>query len=104
VSLKKLLDSGGMVAGSKFDGKVKSLGEMSSSAQQRNGYADSSGNWTDRGYDRATSKDYQNLEKSRQARMRTPKRRFENSEATMMSKWSSSTGVRHVDSRATNTA
>lgn len=32
------------------------------------------------------------------------KRRFENSEATMMSKWSSSIGVRHVDSRATNTA
>jgi len=31
-------------------------------------------------------------------------RRFENSEATMMSKWSSSIGVRHVDSRATNTA
>jgi hypothetical protein len=33
-----------------------------------------------------------------------PKRRFENSEATMMSKWSSSIGARHVVSRATNTA
>lgn len=68
MGLKDLLDSGRMVVGSEYDNKVKPLGEMSEAAQKRNGYADANGSWTDRGYDRATSQDYDNLEKSRQAR------------------------------------
>jgi len=68
MGIKQWLDSGRVVVGSEFDGKVKPLGEMSQAAQQRNGYADRNGYWTDRGYDRATSNDYENLEKSRLAR------------------------------------
>lgn len=68
MGLKNLLDAGRMVVGSRFDGKVKPLGEMSNGAQQRHGYADKAGCWTDRGYDRATSTDYTNLEKSRRSR------------------------------------
>ena len=73
MSLKKFLDAGRMVMGSSFDAKVKPLGDMDVPTQQRQGYADKSGNWTDRGFDRATSKDYQSLEKSRVARLKAEK-------------------------------
>ncbi|MDQ9168809.1 hypothetical protein Q8A64_00125 [Oxalobacteraceae bacterium R-40] len=68
MGLKKLLDAGMMVIGSPYDGKVKSMGEMSERSQKTQGYTDSNGFWTDRGHDRATSKDYANLEKSRRVR------------------------------------
>lgn len=67
------LNAGRMVVGSKFDGKVKPLGSMDVPSQQRQGYADKNGNWTDRGFDRATSKDYSGLEKSRTARVKVEK-------------------------------
>lgn len=73
MGLKDLLNAGQMVMGSKFDGKVKPLGEMSVATQQREGYADQNGCWTDRGFDRATTKDYQGLEKSRIARSKAGK-------------------------------
>ncbi len=65
MGLKKFLDAGRMVAGSTFDNRVKPLGSMTEVTQKRLGYADKNGNWTDRGHDRATSKDYSDLEKSR---------------------------------------
>lgn len=71
MGLKKFLDEGRMVMGSSFDTKVKPLGCMSETTQRRQGYADASGNWTDRGYDRATTKDYQGLERSRVDRLKT---------------------------------
>ncbi|WP_038485444.1 hypothetical protein [Collimonas arenae] len=71
MSLKKFLDAGLMVMGSPYDTKLKPLGSMSGAAQKRQGYADSNGNWTDRGFDRATSTDYQGLEKSRKAVIKT---------------------------------
>lgn len=71
MGLREWLDAGRMVVGSAFDNnKIKSLGEMSERSQRREGYADENGNWTDRGYDRAKSEDYANLEKSRRARMK----------------------------------
>lgn len=73
MSLKKFLDAGRMVMGSSFDAKVKPLGSMSEATQRRLGYADAAGNWTNRGFDRATSKDYSGLEKSRIAPLRAKK-------------------------------
>lgn len=73
MSLKKQLDAGIPVVGSKFDGKIKPLGAISDAAQKRHGYADVKGYWTDRGYNRATSADFANLEKSRVARQRSGK-------------------------------
>jgi hypothetical protein len=70
MGLREWLDAGRMVVGSVFDNKIKPLGEMSERAQRREGYTDENGNWTDRGYDRGTSKDYANLERSRRARMK----------------------------------
>ena len=57
-TLSGLLDSGGMVVGSRFDGRVSNLADMSPAAAKRHGYMDASGYWTDRGYDRATSADW----------------------------------------------
>lgn len=73
MNLKKFLDAGRMVMGSPYDKKLKPLGSMSGAAQKRQGYADENGNWTDRGFDRATSVDYQGLEKSRKSRMNSGK-------------------------------
>jgi hypothetical protein len=73
MGLMDWLNAGRMVKGSKFDGKVKPLGEMSTTTQQRKGYADKNGCWTDLGFDRATSKDYSGLEKSRIARLKAEK-------------------------------
>jgi hypothetical protein len=73
MSLKKFLDAGRMVMGSPFDKTVKPLGDMSTATQQRLKYADQNGNWTDRGHDRATTKDYQMLERSRIARSKATK-------------------------------
>ena len=82
MNLKKFLDAGQMVMGSAFDKRLKPLGSISEAAQKRLGYTDSNGNWTDRGFDRATSADYQKLEQSRKAFLKTRKSRkhgFENS-------------------------
>ena len=65
MSLKKHLDAGKMVIGSPFDNKVKPLGSMSITSQKQQGYMDQNENWTDRGYDRATSQDYKKLEAAR---------------------------------------
>lgn len=73
MGLKKFLDAGRMVMGSSLDAKLKPLSSMDVTSQQRQGYADKNGNWTDRGFDRATSTDYQGLERSRQATIRTKK-------------------------------
>ncbi|NHZ38582.1 hypothetical protein [Massilia aquatica] len=73
MGLKDFLNGGRMVKGSSFDTKLKPLGSMSETTQRRLGYADASGNWTDRGYDRATSRDYQGLEKSRHAMLKAKK-------------------------------
>jgi hypothetical protein len=69
----KKLDAGLMVMGSKADGRVKNMADMSLSSQRRLGYTDKNGNWTDRGFDRATSADYDMLEKSRKAAIRNKK-------------------------------
>jgi len=71
MGLRKLLDAGLMVMGSPHDGRVKNLADMSSTSLKRQGYADENGNWTDRGFDRATTKDYADLEKSRKSRMKS---------------------------------
>lgn len=73
MGLRDWLNSGRMVAGSPFDSKVKPLGSMNVATQQRLGYADKNGNWTDRGHDRATSRDHSVLEKSRLARLKAGK-------------------------------
>jgi hypothetical protein len=73
MGLKNFLDQGRMVLNSSFDGKVKPLGSIDLTTQRRLGYANKDGNWTDRGFDRATSKDYGNLEKSRLARSKASK-------------------------------
>ncbi|PZR49626.1 hypothetical protein [Paraburkholderia fungorum] len=57
-TLTHLLDSGEMVAGSRFDGAVMNLVGMDPAAAKRHGYMDADGYWTDRGYDRATSADW----------------------------------------------
>lgn len=57
-TLTQLLDGGGMVAGSRFDGAVMDLVGMDPAAAKRHGYMDADGYWTDRGYDRATSADW----------------------------------------------
>ncbi|MQR00958.1 hypothetical protein [Glaciimonas soli] len=73
MGLRKLLDAGLLVMGSRHDGQVKNLADMSSTSLKRQGYADENGNWTDRGFDRATTKDYAVLEKSRQSRIKSGK-------------------------------
>lgn len=73
MSLKRFLDAGMLVAGSVFDSRVKPLGSISVASQKRLGYADKNGNWTDRGFDRATTKDYAALEKSRKSRIKSGK-------------------------------
>ncbi|MCA8137819.1 hypothetical protein [Burkholderia cepacia] len=60
-TLTQHLDAGLPVVGSRFDGKITDLAKMSRNHAIRYGYASSDGYWTDRGYDRATSHDYDSL-------------------------------------------
>lgn len=67
MSLRKKLDEGQMVVGSLFDGKIRNLSDMDEGHARRYGYMDEGGFWTDRGYDRATSTDYDRLDRAREA-------------------------------------
>ena len=60
--LRDLFKVGRPVVGSSLDRKLKPLVEISEAAQKRLGYADSQGYWTDKGYDRATTRDYERLD------------------------------------------
>ena len=68
---ERLLDNegflfgGGEVTGSDYDGKVGNLTDMDDRSAKRLGYADRDGYWTDRGYHRATSEDYDRLRRDR---------------------------------------
>ncbi|PWF44006.1 hypothetical protein [Massilia glaciei] len=73
MSLKKLLDAGQWVPGTKFDAKIKPLGEMSEAAQRRLGYTDADGYWTERGVNRATTRDNDLMRKSTIARAKSGK-------------------------------
>lgn len=67
MSLKKLLDAGLSVIGTRYD-KGPGMSEMSIGAQRRHGYLGNDDFWTDRGWNRANSKDQDMLEKSTRAR------------------------------------
>ena len=61
MGLLDFLFGGGDVVGSDYDGKVGNLTDMDGASAKRHGYADEDGYWTDRGYQRATSEDYDRL-------------------------------------------
>lgn len=67
MGLKDLLNAGICIAGSAYDHRVKPLGEMSETAQRRQGYTDKDGFWTERGHDRATTRDHDLMAKSTKA-------------------------------------
>lgn len=71
MGLKKFLNAGNSVIGSKYDGNVKPLSEMSEAAQKRNGYTDANGYFTELGYDRMTSVDDKKLRAGWKARLRS---------------------------------
>lgn len=64
MGLKDFLAAGLSVVGSKYDGKVRNMKDMSESAQKRHGYLGSDGFWTDKGWDRATSVDMDAMAKA----------------------------------------
>lgn len=61
MGLKDWLQAGHAVLGSPFDNNVKNLFDLNQRAAQRLGYLDSDGYVTDKGWQRATSQDYQTL-------------------------------------------
>jgi len=75
VGLKKFLAAGLSVPGSKYDGKVKNMKDMSEAAQKRHGYLGPDGFWTTLGQNRATTVDLKELDKSLRA-MRKFQRSF----------------------------
>jgi hypothetical protein len=70
MTLKQLLDAGMSVIGTKFD-KGPGLGGMSEAAQKRHGYLDSNGYWTDRGWNRANTKDVNAVHQGTRARFKS---------------------------------
>lgn len=63
MGLKEFLAAGLSVPGSKFDGKVKNMKDMTESAQKRHGYLGTDGFWTDKGWNRATTADMDAMQK-----------------------------------------
>lgn len=61
MGLKDILNAGMSIVGTKYDGKVKPLGQMTETAQKRQGYLGADGFWTDRAWDRATSTDLKQM-------------------------------------------
>jgi hypothetical protein len=61
MGLRDFLKNGGEVVGSQYDGKVENLLDMSIESATKQGYSDKDGYWTDLGYQRATTKDYEDL-------------------------------------------
>lgn len=74
MTLKQLLDAGMSVIGTKFD-KGPGLGGMSEAAQKRHGYLDSNGYWTDRGWNRANTKDVNDVHRGALEQARAGKKR-----------------------------
>lgn len=73
MGLRKFLSTGQSVIGSKYDGKIKPLGEIPESSQKRLGYTDESGYFTELGYNRLTSADDRKLYAGWKARLRSGK-------------------------------
>lgn len=67
MGLKKFLAEGLSVVGSKFDGKIRNMKDMTESSQKRHGYLGSDGFWTDKGWNRATSADLDAMAKANRA-------------------------------------
>lgn len=64
--LSSLLDAGQSVVGTVFD-SLKPLSSMSDGAAKRHGYMGSDGSWTERGYNRATSADWDRFQDAHDA-------------------------------------
>lgn len=73
MGLNKFLKEGQSVVGSKFDGKVRNMKDMTESAQKRHGYLGSDGFWTDKGWNRATSADMEAMARASRANAKNKK-------------------------------
>lgn len=67
MGLKEFLKEGKEVLGSEYDGKVKNLSDFDNTTAKRLGYMDEEDFWTEKGYQRATSVDYDRLQEGNEA-------------------------------------
>ena len=72
MSLKKLLDAGLSVIGTKYD-RGPGMAEMSIAAQKRHRYLGKDEFWTERGWNRANTKDHDKMEQATRARAKAVK-------------------------------